>query len=65
MSKPVIVNGYEVRFERRNYPLSTGGRKTFTWCEAFINGEWTSLGDPFEKLRPSNREIMEEIDKRK
>ena len=60
----VKIGDYSVRFERRNYPKSTGGVKTFTWAEAMIGGQWVSLGDPWECLRPKNSELLQEINRR-
>lgn len=38
-----IVSGYPVSFTRRRY-----GSTTFTWAMFFHNGQWVSLGDPWQ-----------------
>jgi len=52
----IVVNGYEVRLERRRY-----GDTAYTWAEALIGGEWKSLGDPWPCLTPKRSELAEQI----
>ena len=52
-----IVGGIPINFVRRRY-----GRSDFyCWVEAFIAGEWKSLGDPWPKVTPAAAEIEREI----
>lgn len=64
MSKPttIVVGGHTIMLTRRAYPRSTGGWPTFfTWADVLVKDEWVSLGDPWQKLRPSNKELLEAV----
>ncbi|MGD9725712.1 MAG: hypothetical protein AB7E70_09590 [Hyphomicrobiaceae bacterium] len=50
----MTTSNYEFRFERRRY-----GRTTFTWVYVRHpeTGEWLSLGDPYQGVRPPAAEL--------
>lgn len=55
-----IVDGIPLSYTRRRY-----GSTTFTWVDAFIGGEWVSLGDPWPCIKPKRSDIIREISIRK
>jgi hypothetical protein len=51
------VDGVPIRYdERRRY-----SNATFTWVSALIDGEWQSLGDPWQCINPPLAELRREI----
>lgn len=54
-----FCDGFPVSFTRRRY-----SNATFCWAEAYINGQWESLGDPWQKVTPNAKELAAEIRKR-
>lgn len=61
-----LLDGIPLNFTRRRY----GGNVhragvTYTWVEAYINGQWVDLGDPWPVLNPPVAAMRQEIDRRK
>ncbi|CAG9169791.1 DUF6908 domain-containing protein [Cupriavidus pinatubonensis] len=60
-----IVDGIPVSLFRRKLssydPRKISGAKQCTFARAYINGEWRSLGDPWQQVRPSNAELATAI----
>lgn len=56
MSVDAIVRYTPVSFTRRRY-----GDTTFCWADAYIRGEWRSLGDPWQAVTPKRSELEREI----
>ncbi len=52
------IDGHDVKFTRRRY-----GSRTFTWVHVYLNGEWVSLGDPWQAVMPAKAEILRQIEK--
>lgn len=52
-----IVGGLPISFTRRRY-----GSATFCWAMALIAGEWVDLGDPWQKVTPSKKDIEEALE---
>lgn len=51
-----VVHGVPVSLTRRRY-----SNATFCWAEAYIGGQWVSLGDPWQKVTPSLMELSAEV----
>lgn len=57
-SKPILILGQEVSFERRRYY----GKQTFTWAYLkHADGTFESLGDPWPCVTPKRSELETEI----
>ena len=55
----VLVDGdkqYELMFTRRRY-----SNATFTWVDVKVDGEWVSIGDPWQCVTPKKSEMLESI----
>lgn len=52
----MIVGKVPVSLERRRY-----SNATFCWAEAYVKGQWVSLGDPWQAVTPKLRDIAAEI----
>jgi len=60
MKKPAAeetVSDYQVRYTRRKY-----GRKTYTWAEVRLDGEWHGLGDPWPCVVIPKAELIAAIE---
>ena len=44
-----------------NYRRSRYACKTYTWVEAYINGQWRSLGDPWPCVTPPPLQVRDAI----
>jgi len=51
-----VIDCTAINFSRRRY--GGKGGTTYTWCDAFIDEDWVSLGDPWPCIRPKNTEIV-------
>ena len=51
-----ILEGIALSFTRRRYSACT-----YTWVEAWIGGQWVSLGDPWPCLTPSTKSLNAEL----
>ena len=56
MSVDAIVRYTPVSFTRRRY-----SNTTFCWAEAYIRGQWVSLGDPWQSVTPKRADLEREI----
>lgn len=56
MAVASMVNGVPVSFTRRRY-----SNATFTWADAFIGGQWVSLGDPWQSINPPTKALAAAI----
>lgn len=54
-----LLDGIPISFTRRRY-----SNATFTWADAFINGQWVSLGDPWPCVNPPTKALREEVRRR-
>lgn len=54
-----ILDGIPLSFTRRRYSACT-----YTWVQAFIDGQWVDLGDPWPCLMPSTKSLVVEINRR-
>lgn len=61
----LIVDGIPVNLLRRKLssydPRKLAGAKRCTFARAYIDGEWRSLGEPWQQARPGNAELASAI----